>query len=167
MQLEDIHALVNSQPRVDVLHQGAAHSGEEANDHGDPGAHVASGRGNTDQASDGTLTGTNNAEAPLVLDVINDAPADNASRGSGVGVEDDQHSTDRHAERGATVEAEPAEPDENGAEEDKRDVVRLLARRGLAQVLALAEDEGVSQGTAARGDVYGTATSKVERGELA
>ena len=63
------------------------------------------------------------------------------------------------------VETEPAEPDENSAQEDKRWVV-WLAVRGLTRVLSLAEHEGVSKGRATRSNVDWSSTSKVERWEV-
>lgn len=164
MELEHVHALIDTKPRVDILHERAARGRDEADHNRNPRLHVPSRRRDTDKPGDGALAGPDDAEPLLVLDVIHQHPADDAGRRRRVGVEEHQPRAHRHAEGRAAVEAEPADVDEHGAEEDEGDVVRLLL--GLALVLALAEDEGVGERAAARSDVDGAAAGEVERGEL-
>lgn len=166
MELEDIHSLVDVQPLVDIVTEGANNCGEEADNSGQPRANVAGSRSNTHKSSNDTLTGTNDTEATLVLDVVDEHPADRASRGSRVGVECGQHGTDAAVQCRTAVEAEPSEVDENSAQEDKSDVVRLSVSLVTLGLLALSQCEGIGKGSPARRDVDGTTTGKVKRREL-
>lgn len=166
MELEDIHSLVDVQPLVDVVTEGANDGGEETDDSGQPRANVTGSRSNTHKSSDDTLTGTNNTEATLVLDVVDEHPADGTSRGSRIGVESGQHGTDAAVQRRTAVEAEPSEVDENGAQEDKSNVVRLSVGLVTLGLLALSQCEGIGKGSPTRRDVDGTTTSEVKRREL-
>jgi len=168
MQLKDIHPLINTQPGIHIFHERTAHGREEANDHGDPRGNITGGGGDAYQSGNRTFTGSDDAEASLVFDIVDDNPADYTGGGRSVGVENYKHGPNGYAERGTAVETEPAKPDEHRAEEDKRDVVGFFVGggSGFASVLALAENQGVGERAAAGGDVYGTTTGEVERGEL-
>lgn len=115
VQLEDVHALVDAQPLLDVLHARARGAGEEANHGGDPERHEARRGRDADEPRDGARARADDGELALVLDVVDGDPAQHAERGRRVGVEAHEHGAHRRVERGAAVEAEPAEPDEDGA----------------------------------------------------
>lgn len=67
----------------------------------------------------------------------------------------------------ATVEAEPADPQEHRAEDDVGDVVWAVGKTiGCAVSGALAEHEGVGKGGGAGGDVDWSSTSEVETTHL-
>jgi len=166
MQLEHIHALVNIKPRVNVLHRRASSTSQKANDHRDPRGDVAGGRGDSYKASNGALAGTNDTEPALVPDVVDQNPAENTGRGSGVGVEDNEQRAHRDAKSRAAVEAKPAEPYKHSAEENERDVVRLLVVGLGAMDLSLSEHKGICQRTAARSDMHGAATGEIKRGQV-
>lgn len=89
MELEYFHTLVDPEPVVDVLAQGAADGSEETDNSGEPDGDITGSRSDTDKTGDGTFAGANEGEATAVLDVVNETPADDAERGGGVGVEDD------------------------------------------------------------------------------
>lgn len=165
VQLEDIHTLVDAEPRIHILAARAHNARQEADQARNPGRHVTRSRRNTDQTSDGTRAGTDDGEAAFGADVVDEDPAEDAEGGGDMGVEGGSHGADRSIQGRAAVEAEPAEPDEDGAEEDEGRVVRL-AVDGVAFVFALAEDEGVGEGAAAGGDVDGAAAGEVEGGEV-
>jgi hypothetical protein len=110
VELEDLHAIVDSEPLVEILERGANDRGKEADEGGDPDGDVTRRGGDTNKTSDGTLASTDKAELALVLDEVNQNPAENTSGSSGVGVEGSHHGTDGTVESGTTVEAEPTEP---------------------------------------------------------
>ena len=56
-------------------------------------------------------------------------------------------------ESGAAVEPEPAEPEEDCAEDDVRDVVGLVGEALGSVAAALGEVEGDGEGSGSRGDV--------------
>lgn len=70
MKLEDVHALVDAEPVVDVLHEGTHDGGQEADHGGEPDAHVARRRGDAHEPGNGPLAGANDGEAALVLEVV-------------------------------------------------------------------------------------------------
>jgi hypothetical protein len=86
VELEDVEAFVDVQPLVEVLEGSAGDGGDEADDSGKPDGHVASSGCDADQTSDGTLTGTDDGEASLGADVIDEHPADSTGRGGNVSV---------------------------------------------------------------------------------
>jgi hypothetical protein len=65
----------------------------------------------------------------------------------------------------AAVEAVPAKPDEDSADEDKRGVVRS-AVDFVALVQSLSEHKGVGESRPSRGNVNGSAAGEVERREV-
>lgn len=165
MELEHLHSIIHVQPLVDVLHQRAHHRRQEPNHGGEPDAHVPRRRRDAHQPSNRALAGPHDAEAALVPDVVDQDPADGARRGGRVGVEGGVHGAHARIEGGAAVEAEPAEPDEHGAEEDERRVVRLAVRPVAGAPPALAQHQRVRQRGPAAGNVHGAAAGKVERGQ--
>lgn len=64
----------------------------------------------------------------------------------------------------AYVETEPTEPDQEGADEDHGNVVRLGV--SLFAQLSLSQNQGIGQGRATTGDVDGSTTGIIERGEV-
>ena len=85
-------------------------------------------------------------------------------RGGGdLGVHEGQRGQAVRGERRAGVEAEPAEPQQAGAEHDEGQVVR--AHRLAAEALALAEHEHEGERGGAGVDVHGGAAGEVERAE--
>lgn len=70
-------------------------------------------------------------------------------------------------EGGATVEAEPSDPEENRAEDDVGDVVRPVREtRGLGVAGALSEHDGEGERCGAGGNVHGRAAGEIETAEL-
>ena len=144
MELEDVHALVDLNPFVDVVAERADGAGQEADQRGDPDGDVASRWRDADQTGDGTRAGADDGEAALGADVVNENPAEDAEGGGGVGVEGSQHGADCAVESGTAVEAEPSEPNKDGADEDESGVVSAAVDL-LALGEALAENEGVCE----------------------
>ena len=103
VELEDIHALINTEPDIEVLDGGADDAGEEANESGDPEGDVAGGWGDADETGDSTAACTDGAELALVADHVDEDPAENTERGGGVGVEGSDHGTHRGVESRATL----------------------------------------------------------------
>lgn len=165
VELEDIHALVDVQPLVDVLAQRTHDGRNEADERCDPDRDEAGCWSDADQACDGALAGSDDAEALTVLEVIDEHPAEDASARSGVCVERCVHSSERRVQSTAPVEAKPAEPDENRAQEDQGGIVGL-AMGFVADVLALSEDEGIRQRRPAGSDMHGSTTCEIKRWEV-
>ena len=145
VELEDVHAFVDLDPFVEVVAERADGAGQEADQRGEPDGDVASGGRDADEAGDGARAGADDGEVALGADVVDKDPAEDAEGGGGVGVKGGQHGADCAVEGGTAVEAEPAEPDKDGADEDESGVVSAAVNL-LALGQALAEDEGVREG---------------------
>lgn len=145
VELEHVHALVDADPLVDVLDGGADGAGQEADEAGEPDGDETRGGRDADEAGDGAGAGADQAEAAARADEVDEDVAEDAEAGGCVGVEDGHGGADRGVERGPAVEAEPAEPDEAGADEDEGCVVRFVVD-AVVFLVALAEDEGVCEG---------------------
>lgn len=187
VEFEDIHALVDTKPFVDVLASRADGTREEANEGGDPDGHKTRGGRDADKPRDGARTRAHEREAAPAADVVDQHPAQHTEACRRVGVEDGHGGSDRRVERRPTVEAEPPKPDEASADEDEGGVMGL-AVNFVAFVNALAEDEGVCEGRPEVGvsrveesvkweekregdlpsgsDVNRASTSKVQRGKV-
>lgn len=118
VELEDVEALVDAEPLVDILHESADGRGQEPDQRRGPDLHVTRRGRDANEAGDGTFAGTDHTEAAASTDVVHSDPSDDTGRRSSVSVEGSVEGADRAVERRATVEAEPAEPDEDGAQED-------------------------------------------------
>ena len=96
-----------------------------------------------------------------VAEAFDGEPAEHGGGRSGQGVDPDQAGL-LNGRRGTGVEAEPAEPQDCGAEHDKRDVVRAVVRV-LAEALAVADDQDQDQAGDAGVDVDHGAAGEVDR----
>lgn len=163
---EDIEALINSKNKLELGGKVAADAADETKDKSRPGGDVTSTGGNGNETSNGTRAETNSA--PLLLKtVIKENPSKTTSAGSKVGDNTGHGSTVVGGEGGATVEAEPANPQENSSENNVGDVVGAVRETldlGVASALPEHESVGESGGTGA--DVDGGTTSKVETAHL-
>jgi len=161
VELEDVHALIDLDPLVDVLAEGADGAGEETNESGNPEGNVSSSRSDTDETGDSTRASTHNGEMALGTDVLYHNPAEHTERGSGVGVEGSDHRADGAVERTTSIEAEPSKPDEHGSNEDECGVVGFSVNL-VALVETLAEDKGVGERRPSGCDVDGTTSGEVK-----
>ena len=125
MDADDVEGVVVAEPVLEADGQGAEHTGDGADGDRAERADRATGRGDGDQAGDragGRAERGEGAVADLLVRAASRACAaavatwvlTNASAADAVVV----------AERGAGVEAEPAEPQQTGAEHDQRQAVR-------------------------------------------
>lgn len=87
VQFEDVEALVDLEPFVQVLEGGADHGCQEADDRCEPERDVAGGGCDADQTGDGSLAGSDDGETAFGADVVDEHPADRTGGGSDVGVE--------------------------------------------------------------------------------
>lgn len=113
---------------------------------------------------DGTGGGTEGGEG-AVADLLVREPGEHGGGGGHLGV-DEHHGADAVvvAEPGTGVEAEPAEPEETGAQHDQREAVR--AHRVLLEADALADDEDHAEGRGTGVDVDGGAAREVDDAHL-
>ena len=116
-------------------------------------------RGNRNQPRDDTGGGTKRSGV-TVTDLLNEQPAEHGERGSDRRVQEGTTSGRVRTKLRTGVEAEPAEPQESGAEHDIGQVVRLEGL--LAKALADAEHERERQTRSTCVDVDDSSTCEVD-----
>ena len=163
---EDVKSIVNTNQELELGGEVAADTADDTNNNGTVSGDEAGGRGNTNEARNGT--GAEADGAPLLLKtVVEEDPGKTTHAGRQVGDVASEDGLEVHAERGTTVEAEPTNPQEDGAENNVSDVVRAVRKTVVLVVAsALAEHQRVGKSASARGNVDGTATSKVVAGQV-
>jgi hypothetical protein len=162
---KDIEGLINTNEELELGGEVAADTTNNADDQSTPGSDETSTRGDGNKTGDGTRAETNGG--PLLLQaVVEQNPGQTGHGSSQVGVVARHDGTEVDTEGRATVEAEPANPQEDGADDDVGDVVGSPGHTGVLGVAsALAEHDGVGKGSGAGGDMDGTATGIVEGAE--
>lgn len=159
---ENIERIVNAKDHLQLGGKVANDGAHDTKDKRGPGRHVPGG------GRDGNETGNDTAaeadRAPLPLEpVIKQAPGQAADTGRDVRHDAGHDGAHVGAEGAAAVEAEPADPEENGAQDDVGDVVGTVRQTvDLGVAGASSEHEGVGEGGGARGNVHGSAAGKVE-----
>lgn len=163
---KDIKTVIDVEDELELGGKVAKDTTADTDDDSSPGLDEASSRGDGNETRDGTRAETDSA--PLLLEtVIEKSPGNGTARGGKVGHVAGHDGANVHAESRTTVEAEPTDPEEDGAEHDVGDVVRTVGETVVARVTStLAEHQGVGEGASSRSNVNGTATSKVVAGEV-
>lgn len=163
---ENVEGIVNANEKLELGSKVAADGANDANDDAGPRSNIARRRSNRHQASNSPRAESN--RAPFLLQtVIQQDPSDASDRSSQVGHEAGHDSAEVHAQCRAAVEAEPADPEEDGADDDVCDAVRAVRQAAVLVVAgALAQHDAVGEGAGSRGHVDGTAAGKVVVGQL-
>jgi hypothetical protein len=190
VELEDIHALIDTNPLIKIGAESTDDGGDEADGAGDPWRNVTSCWCNANETGNGTAASSDNGELALVSDVVDEDPAENTGRGGSVGVECSHHGPDCTVDRRSTlfrvrtcssflsclpledligkktyVKAEPSKPNENSAEEDQSGVVWLGVRL-LTSVLSLAQDGSIGKGAPSGTDMDRSSTGEIQARKL-
>lgn len=166
MDGKDVEGIVNANEELELGGKVAANSTHDTDDEASPRSHETRSRRNRNKAGNGAGAEANGA--PFLLQtVIEQDPSNTTDGGSQVGDEAGHDGADVHAQGGTTVEAEPADPEEDGADDDVCDAVGAVGQAVVLVVAgALAEHDAVGEGAGAGGDVDGAASGEVVRGEL-
>jgi len=165
MNSKNIKSVVASQEILEFGGVIASRAADHAVNDGRPRRNIARTRRNGDQT--GHHARAKADSGPLTLQpVIHNAPG-HAADASGKVCHDGGHDgSDVGAERRARVEAEPAHPQEHGADNDVGDVVRAVVELLGAVAAALAEHIGVGERGGAAGYVHWGAPSEVQSAEV-
>lgn len=161
---DDVEGVVVAEPVLEADCHGAEHSGDGADRDGTERADGAARRGDGDESRDGSGGGAQGGEG-AVAELLVAEPGEHRGAGGDLGV-DEHHRADAVvvAEPGAGVEAEPAEPEQSGAEHDQRQAVR--AHRVLPEADALADDQDHAESGGSGVDVDGGAAGEVDDAHL-
>lgn len=166
MDGKDVEGIVNANEELELSGKVTANSTDDTNDEASPRSDETRSRRNRNKSGNGARAEANGA--PFLLQtIIEQDPSNTTDRRSQVGDETSHDGANVHAQGGTTVEAEPADPEEHGADDDVCDAVRAVGQAVVLVVAgALAEHDAVGEGAGARGDVDGAASGEVVRGEL-
>lgn len=159
---KDIESLVNAHEELKLGGEVAADATNNTEDNRSPRGNETGTGGDSNQSSDGA--GAETDDGPLLLKaVVEQDPGDAADGGGEVGDDAGHDGAHVSSKSRTAVEPEPADPEEDGAEDDVGDVVRPVgqARRlGVARPLADHDREGERR--RARRDVHGRTSGEVE-----
>lgn len=138
---------------------------EDTVDDGSPGRNETGTRSNGNETSDDT--GAETDSGPLALKtVIENTPCDTTDTGSKVGNNSSHDSAHIGSKSRSSVETEPSNPEENGADDDVGYVMRTVVELMGAVTTTLAQHDGVCECSTSRGNMHWGSTGKIEASEL-
>lgn len=159
MLSEHIHRVINFNPVLDLGRKVGNDAGDNTEYNGSPRSDEARGGSGGDKARNETRAPADHR--PLARKApIKKNPGHGAEHTSEVGVPAGHGSTKVGTEGRTTVESEPAEPQEDSAKGDERNVVRAEVEHHL--LLATAENHRVGKRRHTRNDLDGSAAGVVE-----
>ncbi|RUS33986.1 hypothetical protein BC938DRAFT_482980 [Jimgerdemannia flammicorona] len=141
---ENVESVIIVERQLQLAGEVADNTASDTEDDGRCGPDITGGGGDGDEADNGAAAETDCRE--LVVEAIGNEAGHGSADATGFG--------------GAAIEAEPAEPQEGGAEDDVRHIVGLELI--VFVTCALTEDKGVCEGGSAGTDVDGSAAGEVE-----
>lgn len=137
----------------------AGDTGNDTESNAGPGVEETRGGSSSNETGNGSRAPADHG--PLASQTeIEEAPGHGSEHGSEAGVPASHDSTEVGTEGRTTVEAEPTEPEEDGAESDEGDVVGAEVHHHL--LVAAAENPRVGESRHARADLNGDTASIVE-----
>lgn len=156
---EHIHGVIDSDPVLDLGGKVGNDAGSDTKDNGSPGSEEAGSRSSGDEARNETRAPADHG--PLARKApVKKNPGHRTEHTSKVGVPASHDSAEVGTESRATVEREPAEPEEDGAESDEGDVVRAEVEHHL--LLTTAKNHGVGERSHTRHNLDGSTAGVVE-----
>jgi hypothetical protein len=110
---------------------------------------------------------TSPAMTPLALEtVVNQTPSDTTNASSKVGAHSRHNSAEVSRQSRPSVEAEPSHPEEYGADDDMRNVVRTVVELLGTMSAPLSKHIRVCKRSSSRGNMHGGSASKVQTTHL-
>lgn len=162
---KDIESVIDLQPVLDLRGIIASRRTDDTEHDGRPWRDVTGCRRDGDEP--GNSSGTETHGGPLTLkSVIKKHPCHASDTGGQIGHDTGHDGTHVGAESRTAVKSEPAEPEEDGSEDDVCDVVGSVVEFSRAVTSSFAEHDGVGQGGGSGRDVDRGTTSKVEGAEF-
>ncbi|MDQ0853815.1 hypothetical protein QFZ79_001926 [Arthrobacter sp. V4I6] len=148
---DDVERVIKTVSVLQVHKHGAGGAGEQAQADGGDRTDVGAGWGDGNETGDNAGRGAEGGGVP-VADLFRDQPAEQGRGRSSQRVDPDQARL-LGRRRGAGVEAEPAEPQDAGAQHDEGYVVRAVGGV-LAEPLAVAQNQHQDQRGGAGTDLH-------------
>ena len=161
MHADDVEGVIVAELELETAGQAGQDTSDGTHHDGPQRGNHIGGRGDGDQAGDHTRGGTHGGVV-TGANLLGEAPREHCGCGGGGGGNPSVTSSTVGGEGGTSVEAEPAEPQQEGAEHHERHVVR--AERLRAEALTLADDEHDDQGGDCGVDVDDSTTCEIVGG---
>ncbi|KAI3483149.1 hypothetical protein L1887_53929 [Cichorium endivia] len=162
---EDVHHIVDAHGALEHGGKVGHGGGDDADEHRGGQTDKAGSRGDGDQT--GNRTGAESDDGPLALQTeVEEHPGETGGGGGEVGGADGHGGADVGGKGGAAVEADPSDPEEDGAEHNVRDVVRLEQQTLCAVSVTRAEVVGNDESGDSRVDLDGSTAGVVEDAPL-
>ena len=165
MNGEDIKSIIDSKNELQLGGIVAGRSTDNSKDNSRPGRNVTRTRRNCDKTRD--HAGAEPNRRPFLLQsVIKHTPSNTTDGSSKVGHNGSHDSAHVGAQSRSSIEAEPANPEENGADDDMGDVVRTIIQFVCSMAPSLAEHERICQGGRTGRDVDRSSSCKIKTTHL-
>lgn len=161
VRCEHVEGLVDADEELDLGSKVTPDTSDETDRDGGRGTDVSGSGGDTDKTRDRTRAKTDGGELSLESPV-EQHPGDTTDRSSEVGNDTSLDGAEVGGKSGSTVETKPAEPEEDGAKDDKGSVVGLVCETLGAVASSFTEVDGDGEGSGTRGNVNGGSTSEIE-----
>jgi hypothetical protein len=165
MDGKDIKGIIHANEVLEFGRVVARNGTDDTKDNSRPGRDVTGRRSDGNETSDGTRAPADSRPFAFKSEIDQD-PCKSTDGGSKISDDASHGSTKVAAERGTTVESEPTEPEEDGSEDDVRDIVRSVVKFMGAVSTALAQHDGIGEGGGTRRDVDGSTSSEIESAQL-
>ena len=142
MNREDIKSVIDSKNELQLGGIIAGSCSDNSKYNSGPGRDVTRTRRNCDETSDNARAEPNGGPF-LLQSVIKHTPSDTTHGSCKIGDDGSHDSTHVGAQSRSSIEAEPSNPEENGADDDVGDIVRAIVQFMCSMATSLAEHERV------------------------
>lgn len=159
---KDIKCIINSQPVLELRAVIAGNSAYDTENWRGPCGDETRCRGDGNKTCDSARAESD--RGPFFVEaIIEEHPGHTSAARSSVSDEASHDSTHVCRQGGAAVEAEPANPEENGTKDDMRHVMGSVWETvGIGVSRSLAKHNAVCEGCSTRGDMHRSSTCKVK-----
>ena len=163
---ENIKRVINPQVELKLRRIITSNSAYDTKDRRRPSWHKPGGGRDSYEARNGARAEAYSGPF-LIKSEVEQHPRYATNRSSQMRHHTSHNSAHIRAQRAPAIEAEPADPQEDSADNNVGDVVRAVRQAmGVVVAVTLAEHEAIRERRGARGDVHGGAAGEVEPAEL-
>lgn len=165
MHGKDIESIINAEDELKLSSIVACNSTDDTEDESSPGSDESRAGSNSNKASNDTRAEANSG--PLALQsVVHQTPGHTSNGGSKVSDNGSHNGTEVGSESRASIESEPADPEEHSADDNVSYIVRAVVKLVGAVAATLTQHQRVSEGSRSRGNVDGSTTCEVKTSKL-
>ena len=160
MHRKDIQSIINADEEFEFGGVVASSSANNAENNSRPSWNVTRPWCDRDEACDNSGAEADRGPFPFES-VVKDTPGNASDRSSQVGDDRGHDRAQIRTQCRTSIESEPSNPEEDGADNDVGDIVRPEVEFMGAVSASLAEHQGIGQSSRTRGDVHRGSTSEI------